>query len=106
MNISNRSDFGVKVDFVDQEGNIVPVPDYDFRFDYYVYDGRRVSAGRINGQLVNCHIDGRQLICTFDAPNLGCGALRSRKTYHIPDNNYPDGIRDIVIESDTGHRIV
>ena len=63
-------------------------------------------ASQKDGVKTNCKEIEGMLHVFFDSPQFGKGMLRSRKTLHIPNENFPDGYRDIVIESMTGHVIV
>ncbi len=64
-------------------------------------------AGRRNGELYNCRIEGEDLIIVADGHGLlPCTELRCDIVYHIPDPEMPDGIRTVVKSYPTGISLV
>lgn len=103
--IHKESDIIIEVTFQDTEGNSIAIPSYDFDLEYYIYPERSIKAGVRNGQLYNCSADDNKLIIALDKPNLGSGELRCKRTIHVPDENFPDGIRTIVTKTIAGVKI-
>ena len=88
---NNLSDLEIAVTFYDENGTAAGIPVYDFEIDYFTSPkGRRVTASQKDGVLTNCTVEDRLLVCHFDKPRLGRGMLQSRKTWHIPDPDFPD----------------
>lgn len=105
--INNNSDVEIAVEFTDDAGNSVGVPSFDFELEYFVYPEKVATAYQKDGILSpNCHIVDGVLHVYFDKPKFGEGRLRSRKWLHIPNENFPDGVRDICIETPTIYTIV
>lgn len=106
MRINNLSDFEIIVQFKDEAGAVIPVPQYDFDLSYFVFRGKIVTASQHDGVLTNCSImeDGK-LHLYFNNPQLGVGRLFRRIHLRIPDLNFPDGYRDVVSEEATEHLI-
>lgn len=102
--VNGASDLEIIVRFVDYDGNAISVPEYDFELSYFVFKEKQVTASRIDGTLHNCVIDGDELHIFLDAPALGQGTLFERVCLHIPDDNFPDGFRDVVDEAATQYR--
>src|SRR5690554_1338782 len=106
MTINSESDLKIEVGFYDETGATIPVPTYDWEIEYYVHTGRSVKASQVNGILTNAVAYAGSLLLVFDRPRLGKGVLKCRKTFHIPDVNFPDKIQTIIVESITDHILV
>ena len=99
FNICSISDLEVVVKFVNDEGNEIPVPRYDFELEYFVYANivRRASAKK--GVFTNCAImEDNRLHCFFDKPELGRGQLHRRHLLHIPCDEFTDDVRTTIRE--------
>lgn len=91
--IDNGSDIVIETTFKDVDGNLVPIPDYDFEFTYFVTPDRVMKAGKRDSEFTNCYPNGEQVIVILDSPNFGTGQLKCRKIYEIPDARFGDGFR-------------
>jgi len=99
MALNSKSDLLIEVTFKDTDGNIIPVPEYDFELEYYVYTNRRIKAGKTGTTFFNCTPTADdKLAVVFDNPNLGSGTLYCERTYFIPDDRFPDGIFKLTLE--------
>lgn len=105
MEINNKSDLLIEIQFVDEQGVNISVPAYDFTIEYYVSTKNKVKASQIGGVLENCYIEDNKLYAVFDAPNLGKGDLMCEKTYYIPSVRFPDLIQKIVSITKTNNII-
>lgn len=100
--INNLSDIEAVVEFKDEDGQPMGIPEFDFEIIYFVKEGVSVSCGRFNGQFTpNISVIGNELHAFFDKPRLGRGVLRTRKTYHIPNQYFPDRERTVVVDGIT-----
>ena len=91
------SDLFSEVKFTDCDGNRIPVPLYDFEFEY-IGGGVSVKAGRKDGVLFNCVVEGEEedlehLAVCVDAPEFMGTELRRKATLFIPDTRFSDDSR-------------
>lgn len=97
---NNLSDLEIAIPFVDANGDAAGIPVYDFEIEYFTNPkGKRVTASQKDGVLTNCMVEDGMLVCHFDKPRLGRGRLQSRKTWHIPDEDFPDREYTLVVET-------
>lgn len=94
--INRESDFIIKTSFLDDFGIQIPIPDYDFEFEYFVYPESSVKAGKTGNDFINCYPEGDLVVVAIDEPGFSPGLLKCKKTYSIPDDRFPDGIRKTV----------
>lgn len=95
---NNLSDLAIAVKFEDEQGQPCGIPSYDFELEFFTHpEFKTVVASQKNGELTNCGVIDGTLVCFFDKPKLGKGQLLTRKTFHIPDENFPDGVNTFVV---------
>lgn len=99
METRNRnSDLPFRVIFQGIDGIQIPIPNYDFKFEFYVNPARVFTASKIADVFTKCIvIDENTLFVGIDSPTFGPGELKCRKTYYLPDERFPDGIQSKVI---------
>lgn len=73
-----------------------------FRFAYYTNGATAFVATHCNGEYTNCELleDGR-LMVTFDNHDLGPGRVTCRREFFLTDEDYADGVCDLVIDDRT-----
>jgi hypothetical protein len=91
--INNESDIVIETSFSDKDGNLLPIPDYDFEFTYFVTIDKVMKAGKRDTTFYNCYPSGDKVIVILNAPLFGIGALKCKKIYEVPDSRFPDGYR-------------
>ncbi len=107
MQHNNLSDLAIAISFTDESGSPCGIPVYDFEIEFFTNPGfRKVTASQRGGELTNCKVVDGVLTCFFDAPKLGRGSLLTRRTFHIPDGNFPDGYNTIVVDGKLDVEIV
>lgn len=75
--------------------------DYDFECQFYVYTNKCVVVSKADMK----QIDGDNYVAliTSDLANkIGRGTIKMRITAHIPDSDFPDGLRTEIAEVCTG----
>jgi len=93
METRNRnSDLPFRVKFKGINGIQILIPNYDFKFEFYVNPSRVYTASKIADILTNCSvIDVNTMFIAIDSPSFGPGELKCRKTFFLPDERFPDG---------------
>ena len=73
-----------------------------FRFAYYTNGATALVATHCNGVYTNCELleDGR-LKVTFDNHGLAPGRVSCRREFFLTDEDYADGVCDVVIDDHT-----
>lgn len=75
--------------------------DYDFDCQFYVYTNKSVSINKTDMKKIDN--DNYVALITSDLANkIDRGALKMKITAHIPDSDFPDGLRTEIAEVCTG----
>lgn len=72
--------------------------DYDFTCRFYIYTNRYVEVKKEE----MARLDESNYVACIDSSRIGVGMVRMRITAHIPDADFPDGLRTEVEEVSTG----
>lgn len=93
--INYKSDFKLF-----EKGELHTAP---FEYEYSTTFGKSYKASYLDGVYTNCRLldDGR-LMVIFDNHGLPPGILRVTRRYYLTDNDYHDGICDLVSKDETG----
>lgn len=71
--------------------------DYDFECLFYVYTNKYVVVSKAYMKEVD--IDNYLALITSDLANkIGRGAIKMKITAHIPDADFPDGLRTEIVD--------
>jgi len=111
IDIKNDNDFLMNLQFKDSSREVIPIPIFNFKIEYFVRPENKVTVEFKDGVYVldehtKVTIDGDTLIIGCDTPLIDKGILRSRKIYNIPNEKFPDGKQIITEESDTNYRLI
>ncbi len=96
--LNYKSDFELIITFV-ENGNEIPVPDFDFKLIFKTEGYSRYIAERYCGEFKNCFVDGDKLRVQFKNHGLEAGVLKSEYYLYVVNGNFPDGIQRIVAAS-------
>lgn len=81
--------------------NGLHMSDYDFECRFYVYTNKYVVVSKTDMKEVDS--DNYIALITSELANkIGRGAIKMRITAHIPDSDFPDGMRTEIAEVCTG----
>ncbi len=94
--VNYKSDFDFLVTLRDLQGSALEFLQFDFTGRVKTVGGTTIVDIRHNGEeWVNCVAEGHKLHVVVDKHPLVSGFLMLEMQIHIPDNLYPDGIRNV-----------
>ena len=93
--INYKSDFVLREQFRNAQGETVALPDVDFTLRYWVKTGRVYEASRVSGVYTNCVADGNALLVMFKDHNLGEGELKHELRLTLDNALFADGKQNV-----------
>lgn len=88
--------YGIRIPPIDG----IPMSSFDFEVETYVYQNRKVTYKKSDTQNVMPLDDDsyKIIVPKEDMLKIGRGVLLAKVTCHIPDNDFPDGLRTEVYD--------
>ena len=80
----------------------IHLSEYDFECDFFVYRNQKITVRKDDMR----KLDDDNYVALLDSSKLSAGNLLMRMTAHVPDTDFPDGLRTEVVEVDTGIKLV
>ena len=106
MKVNYKSDFDFIFAVKDCKGEDIGFPDFDWKAKFYTSKMTSYVVSSIGGVLTNCFNDEGKIHCVFNSHNMAVGKLSVGFYAHLPNENYPDGTKDIFTPMTTDVELV